>query len=84
MSSAAELKSALTEALACGKDLRVNLEKITELGVTTLQLLWAAERQAKATGLGVALDGHMPDVVSAVLGEAGFENFPIPVGSREG
>ena len=47
ITSAAELKKLLLEALASGRELRVDLERATELDVTALQLFWAAERAAR-------------------------------------
>ena len=84
LSSAADLKNRLLEALACGKELRVDLGQVTELGVTTLQLLWAAEREARASGLGLAVVGSVQEVVSAALRDAGFEKLPILVEAKEG
>jgi hypothetical protein len=42
-------------------------------------LLWAAEREARASGVGFALSGELPEGVSAALKDAGFERFPVPV-----
>lgn len=83
VASSEELKQALLHALASGKALRFDLEQLTELGVTTWQLLWAAAREAQAAGLSMGLVGQVPDAVAAALREAGFEEFPIPVASME-
>jgi len=82
--SAAELKKALLEALASRKELRVNVEQTTELGVTALQLLWAAEHEAKAMGMGWAVAGGVPDAVSSALSDAGFAGFPVATEAKEG
>jgi anti-sigma B factor antagonist len=50
--SAAELKVALLQALASETDVRLDLERATELDVTALQLLWAAERGLRAHTVG--------------------------------
>lgn len=74
---AAELKSLLLEALASGKDLRVDLEHATELDVTALQLLWAARRQAGNSGAAFALAGPIADEILAAARDAGFEKFQV-------
>jgi anti-anti-sigma factor len=82
IASAAELKALLLEALASGKDLRVDLERTSELDVTALQLLWAAERAAGGSGVGFSLSGRVPEEISVALRDAGFEKFPIPADTR--
>jgi len=75
---ASELKKHLMEGLASGKDVQVDLERATDIDVTALQLLWAAKREAERSGVTVAVVGRVPDTVSFVAHDAGFENFPIP------
>lgn len=82
ISSAAELKKLLIEGLASGSELRVDLERATELDVTALQLLWAAEREARGLGAGFTLAGRVPEEISVALSDAGFEKFPIPVDQK--
>jgi anti-anti-sigma factor len=79
IASAAELKKVLLEALASGRELRVDLERAAELDVTALQLLWAAEREARRSGVGFTLAGRVPEAISAAAGDAGFEAFPVGV-----
>jgi anti-anti-sigma regulatory factor len=76
--SAAELKRVLLEALAPGNAVSVSLDPGADLDVTAIQLLWAAEREARALGVGFKLAGQVPEPVSATLKDAGFESFPIP------
>ena len=83
ISSAAELKKLLLEALASGRELRVDLERTTDLDVTAVQLLWAAERKAGGSGVGLRLLGHVPEQVAVALSDAGFEKFPIPADTGE-
>jgi anti-anti-sigma factor len=78
ISSAAELKKILIEALATRKELHVDLEHASELDITALQLLWAAEREARGSSVGFTLVGDIPEAISATLVGAGFEKFPIP------
>jgi anti-anti-sigma regulatory factor len=76
---AAELKTTLLEALKSAKALRVALNADADLDVTAIQLLWAVEREAKALNVDFALDGGVPETVSAALKDAGFERFPVPL-----
>ena len=75
---AKELKNHLLQGLASGKELRVNLERAKELDVTILQLLWAADREARSSDTGFALAGTVPEEISAAVTDAGFEKFPAP------
>jgi anti-anti-sigma regulatory factor len=79
IASAAELKTILLEALKSGKALCIALDHSTDLDVTAVQLLWAAEREARASGVEFSLAGPVPEPVSAALKDAGFDSFPVPV-----
>ena len=79
ISLAAELKTTLLEALTSPGPLRVALSADADLDVTAIQLLWAAEREAKASHASFTLDGCVPDAVSTNLKMTGFEKFPVPV-----
>ena len=76
---AAELKRTLLDALKADKTVLVALDANADLDVTAIQLLWAAGREAKASGVEIRLDGEVPAAVSVGLKEAGFERFPVPV-----
>jgi ABC-type transporter Mla MlaB component len=80
---AAELKQMLVQALMEGKDLRMDLERATELDITTLQLLWVAEREAKKTSVGFTAAGRVPEEIRAAATAAGFEKFPVPMEPKE-
>jgi anti-sigma B factor antagonist len=80
IASAAEVKAALLRGLACGTELSVDLAGATALDVTALQLLWAAEREARRSGHLFTLAGGVPEEILLAVLEAGFEQFPI--GSR--
>jgi anti-anti-sigma regulatory factor len=82
ISSAAELKALLVKALGAGQEVRVSLEGAAYLDVTAIQLLWAAEREARSAGVGFALEGPIPERVSAALLDAGFDRFPVPECAR--
>ncbi len=73
---AAELKTALVEALAAatpGKKIGVAAEAAVSLDVTAYQLLWAAGREAKNAGVAIALDGAIPEAASRALAEIGLD-----------
>jgi len=78
ISSAAELKTLLLRALHSGKEVRVSLDGATDLDVTVVELLWAAEREASKTGVKFSLSGPAPAEVSAALIEAGLQQFLFP------
>jgi anti-anti-sigma factor len=77
IASAAELKKFLLQALEARAEVRVNLEHVTDVDVTALQLLWAAEREARASGTEFRLVGHAPKEVLTAANEIGFESFPV-------
>jgi anti-anti-sigma factor len=74
---AATLKEVLLEALAMMGEVRISLETATGMDATAVQLLWAAEREAKASGVVLALEGPVPEKLRTTLREAGFERFPF-------
>lgn len=79
ITTAAELKKLLLEALECGKEIHVDPERVNEIDITALQMFWAFGRDATAAGVGVSLTGGVPENIATTLREAGFEKFPIPV-----
>ena len=74
VTSAAELKDLLLEGLASGKHLLLDLEHAEEIDITSMQLLWAAGREADRAGTGMAV--RVSDAAAAAAREAGFERFP--------
>jgi hypothetical protein len=72
---AAELKTSLVQALASGKDVHVSLDSATDLDVTAVQLLWAARREATASGVGFLLLDPVPEPLTSALFRAGFEDL---------
>ena len=76
---AVELKTVLVDALQSGKQVRVALDRCSALDVTAIQLLFAAEREARSRGVPFALTGLAPDGILAALEEAGFENLSVSV-----
>jgi anti-anti-sigma regulatory factor len=79
IASAVELKDLLLKALEPPSEVRVSLEGATDLDVTAVQLLWAAERKAKGAGVAFSYVGAMQEAVFTSLGEAGLHQFIVPV-----
>lgn len=74
VTSAVDLKNVLLEGLAAGKELHLDLERVTEIDITVMQLLWAAGCEAERTG--ATIIGRVSDAAAAAAREAGFERFP--------
>lgn len=70
---AVDLKEALLRVLATSGDVRVVLDEATDLDVTAMQLLWAAQRTARESGRQFKITGGMPGPIAAALAEAGIE-----------
>ena len=77
--SAAELKVALQEGIARGKEIQVATKEVTDFDVTALQLLWAARREAQNAGLRFTLPPT--GVLEESLAELGMEGSSLLAGS---
>ena len=77
IAAAAELKQVLLEALAADREARISVEKATAIDITAVQLLWAAEREALASGAVLVLEGPVPEMLRTTVQEAGFHRFPL-------
>ena len=75
--AAAELKAALLDALASGKEIRVSTEGMCDVDVIGLQLLWAAKREAASRGIAFAMDGEPWAGAGALVSELGMEGLEI-------
>jgi anti-sigma B factor antagonist len=71
--NAAELKAALLQAIAAGNDLWVSVEAVSGLDVTAFQLLWAASREAKRSGVHLALADEIQEPVRKTFSEMGLD-----------
>jgi anti-anti-sigma regulatory factor len=71
--SSSELKKALLDAFSAGKRVSVSLQRVTDLDVTAVQLLWAASRQAQSAGIAFAFDRREPQEVTAALADVGLD-----------
>jgi hypothetical protein len=45
--------------------------------VTAVQLLWAADREARSQGIRVTLSGGCPEIVRRSLAQAGMADLPL-------
>jgi anti-anti-sigma regulatory factor len=70
-----ELKQALVEIIASGKELHLDLQSGPSLDVTAIQLLWSAKHEAELRGSHFGIVGDVPDNVTSVLHDAGFSSF---------
>ncbi len=71
ISSAADLKASLLQALEMGVEISITLTGTTELDVTAVQLLWAAAREAEQRRLGFMVT--QPPELGRLLADAGLE-----------
>lgn len=76
--AAIEMKGLLLQALSSGKELHIRLDNATDMDVTALQLLYAAQQDATKSGIRFTLDGRVTEVISAASANAGFEKFLVP------
>ncbi len=72
---AAELKQGLVDALAAGTGLQIDFVRATQVDITAIQLLWAAQREAELKGVALTAAGPVPANICAELREAGFEKL---------
>lgn len=79
---AQELKALLVEGLKSGTELRVQWAEVTDLDVTAVQLLGAAERTAGLSSVGFGFEGQPPGAILAALADGGFENFAATGATR--
>jgi anti-anti-sigma factor len=82
--SAAELKQILVEAMASATGFEMDVAGATEMDITALQLLWAAQQEAGKRGTGLTVAGSVPERISAIAREAGFAKFPLLSGAIQG
>ncbi len=73
------MKQLLLEAMASGRPSRLDLERATSLDIAVMQLLWVACRESERSGVVLAVEGGVPEAISAAACDAGFEAFPVPL-----
>jgi anti-anti-sigma regulatory factor len=75
---AAELKDLLIQTLALAGPLHIDLSAIKEIDITAIQLLWAAEREARKAGKEFLFVGTIPEIILAIVNHAGLR---LPLGA---
>ena len=78
---AAELKTRLIEALGSGGPLCLRFDEETELDVTSLQLLYAAQQEAARRAVAFMLAAPIPERAQAVIDAAGMTSL-LPAGKE--
>ncbi|MGO9254850.1 MAG: STAS domain-containing protein [Bryobacteraceae bacterium] len=79
LASAGELKELLLEWLAAQRDLELDLQRVEEIDITIMQLLWAAAREAGHMGVGVGASASAAAAAAARdAGFGGLPGFPFP------
>lgn len=76
ISDAAALKELLVEALGARRNFTVNLESVTAMDVTAVQLLVAAEQDAKTAECEFRLEGNLPENLVNLMAAMGLQRFP--------
>ena len=74
VTSAEELKNLLLEGLVSGRDVHLDLERVEEIDVAVMQLIWAARREADCKDTRMVI--RVSEAVAAAARELGFERFP--------
>jgi len=72
ITTAGDLKAALLEAIEAGSAISVVVDTATDLDVTAVQLLWAANREAKRAGIKSAVVGTWCEPVRSLLESMGL------------
>ena len=75
ISSAADLKAALMEAMNSSSSIAIVFDDNTEMDVTAYQLLWAARKASAARDIAFSLRGRIPRAVEDTLKEAALESL---------
>ena len=73
ITTAGALKAELLEAIKAGSAISVAVDTATDLDVTAVQLLWAANREAKRAGIKFAVVGKWREPVQAFLKSMGMD-----------
>ena len=77
IASAAEIKTAFLEALKTGGEIRISVDKATDLDVTAVQLLWAVKHEAKRLGVSFAIEGKPSETIQEFLSNVGLNDLAI-------
>lgn len=69
---AGEFKDTLMHSMECPELITLNLEKVSEIDISGLQILCSAYRTAVNGNKSMALTGGVPDAVKKAVEDAGF------------
>jgi anti-anti-sigma regulatory factor len=67
-----EMKGKVLKALAKRKDVVLELKKLSEVDLSFIQLLFAAQRSAERRGRRLKLGGPVPDIFTKAVDDTGF------------
>ena len=77
LSCAGELHKLLVEAVGAKRSLALDLEGVSELDTSGVQLLYAAWQAAERAGIPFSCEGRIPAVVRNAFLETGLDAFPL-------
>ena len=75
VSTAADLKRMLVDAVTASRSVTVDASAATDLDVTAVQLMWATARQAEMSGTSLQI-APMTEALGHAFVSLGFEDFP--------
>jgi anti-anti-sigma regulatory factor len=79
IANSAELKETLLTTIASPKNLELDLSAVTDIDVTTIQLLYAAARETRKSNSPLGIRGKVPEHIQQSVQQAGFTSFPLPI-----
>lgn len=72
ISQAADLKTLLCDAIASSPSVTIEAGEVSEMDITSIQLLWAAQRRARAEGKTFRIGGSWNPALETGLRESGL------------
>ncbi len=75
IAGAMDLKERLRDALAKGQGVELDMALAGDLDITTIQLIWAAAREAERLGTSLSVTGLVPEATRSQFIDTGFESF---------
>ncbi len=81
LSEAAELKQRLVEALSSGRNLHLEMEQVTAMDLTAIQLLQLASVETHRAGTGMTIT--LSRAAEAVMRDAGFASVIESLGRSD-
>ncbi|UWZ82458.1 STAS domain-containing protein [Occallatibacter riparius] len=74
---AAELKSMLMAGFENARSIRILFERVSDLDVTALALLWAARRKAEQKNVKFGFSGEIPKALRDAVEDLGMEGLRL-------